>query len=85
MTKSPSKFWYFVVHFFRQTNEHSQEFHYYSFAVQLDRCVGSCNGLNDLSDELGIPIKTEDLNLSEFNMITGLYESKTLKKHISCG
>ena len=38
-----------------------------------------------LSDKLGIPIKTEDLNLSVFNMNTGLYESKTLKKHISCG
>ena len=23
-------------------NEHSQEFHYFPFAVKLDRCVGSC-------------------------------------------
>ena len=30
-------------------NECSQEFHYYLFAVKLDRCVGSCNTLNDLS------------------------------------
>ena len=28
--------------------------------------------------------KTEDLNLSLFNMITGINESKTLTKHISC-
>ena len=27
-------------------NEYSQEFHYYPFAVKLDRCVGSCNTLN---------------------------------------
>ena len=27
----------------------SQEFHYYPIAVKLDRCVGSCNTLNDLS------------------------------------
>ena len=26
-------------------NEYSQEFHYYPFAVKLDRCVGSCNTL----------------------------------------
>ena len=25
-----------------------------------------------------------NLNLSVFNMITGIYESKTLTKHISC-
>ena len=30
-------------------NEYSQEFHYYPFAIKSDRCVGSCNTLNDLS------------------------------------
>ena len=29
------------------------------------------------------PNKTEDLNLSEFNMLRGINESKTLIKHIS--
>ena len=58
-------------------NEYSQEFHYYPFAVKLDRCVGSYNTLNDLS------IKTEDLNLTVFNMITGINESKILTMHIS--
>ena len=65
-------------------NEYSQEFHYYPFAVKLDRCVGSCNTLNDLSNKVCVPNKTEDLNLSVFNMITGINESKTLTKHISC-
>ena len=49
-----------------------QEFHYYPFAVQLDRCVGSCNTLNDLSNKVCVPNKTDDLNLSVFNMITGI-------------
>ena len=31
-----------------------------------------------------LPNKTVDLNLSVFNMITGINESKTLTKHISC-
>ena len=65
-------------------NEYSQEFHYYPFSFKLDRCVGSCNTLNDLSNKVCISNKTEDLNLSVFNMITGINESKTLKKHISC-
>ena len=65
-------------------NEYSQEFHYNSFAVNLDRCVGSCNTINDLSNKVCVPNKTEDLNLSIFNMITGINESKTLTKHISC-
>ena len=38
----------------------------------------------DLSNKVYVPNKTEDLNLSVFNMITGVNESKTLTKHISC-
>ena len=57
-------------------NKHSLEFHYYPFSVKLDRCVGSCNTLNDLSNKVCIPNKTEDLNLSAFNMITCINESK---------
>ena len=64
-------------------NEYSQEFHYYPSAVKLSRCAGSCNTLNDLCNKVCVPNKTEDLNLSMFNMITGINESKTLTKYIS--
>ena len=66
------------------SNEYSQEFHYNPFAVKLDRCVRSCNTLNDLSNKVCVPNKTEDLNLSLFNLITGINKSKALTKHISC-
>ena len=33
-------------------NEYSQEFHYYPFAVKLDRCAESCNTLNYLSNKV---------------------------------
>ena len=65
-------------------NEYSQEFHYYPFAVKLDRCVGSCNTLNDLFYNVCVLGKTKDLNLSIFTMMTGINEPKTLIKHISC-
>ena len=65
-------------------NKYSQEFHYYPISVKLDRCVGNSNILIGLSIKVCVPNKTEDLNLSFFNMITGINESKTLTKHISC-
>ena len=65
-------------------NEYSQELHYYPFAVKLDRCVGSCNTPIDLSNKVCAPNKTEDLNVSMFNRIAGINESRTLTKHISC-
>ena len=45
-------------------NEYSQEFHYYPFSVKLDKWVGSCYPLNDLSNKTCIPNKTEDSNPS---------------------
>ena len=65
-------------------NNYIQEFHYYPFAVKLDRCVGSCSSLNDLSNKACVPNKTEDLNLCVLYMITGINESKILTRHISC-
>ena len=63
-------------------NEYSQKFHYYPFAVRLDRCVGSCNTQNYLSNKVCVPNKTEDLNISVFSVIARINESKTLTKHI---
>ena len=65
-------------------NEYSQEFHYYPIIVKLDKFVGSCNTLNDLSNKECVSNKTCNLNLNVFNMITGINESETLTKHISC-
>ena len=48
-------------------NEYSQEYYYYTFVVKLDKCVGSCNTFNDLSDKVYVPNKTEYLNVSVFN------------------
>ena len=53
-------------------NEYSQELHYYALAVNLGRQVGGCNTLNDLSNQVCFTNKTEDLNLSELNIITGI-------------
>ena len=71
-------------------NEYSQEFHYNSETFNLTifglirRCVGSCDTLNDLSNELCFPNKPEDLNLSVVNMITRINKSKRLANNISC-
>ena len=65
-------------------NECTQELHYSAFKLNLDRCMGNCNTLNDLSNKVCVPSKTENLNLSVFNMITGINEPKTLTKSCKC-
>ena len=56
---------------------------YYPFAVNLDGYIGSCNTLNDVSNKLCVPNKTEDLCSSVLHMIAIINESKNLTKHIS--
>ena len=53
--------------------------------VNINRFNGSSNILDDLSDKTCVPNKTNDINLSVFNMITRLNESKTLTKNIRHG
>ena len=65
-------------------NNYIEGLHYYSFPVNLDRCVGNCIILINLSNKVCVPKEKEDLSLSVFNMITGINESKILAKHISC-
>ena len=65
-------------------NEYNQEFYYYPFTVKLEKSIESCNTINDVSNKICVPNKTEDLNLNVLNMITGINESKTLTRHISC-
>ena len=47
-------------------NEYPQRLSYYPLAINLDRCMGSCNTCNDLSNRICIPNKAEDLNLNVF-------------------
>ena len=62
-------------------NEYSQRFHYYTFAVKLDRRAWSCN---DSFNKVCVLYKTEYLNVNVFNIITVIDELKTLTKYISC-
>ena len=51
-------------------NKYNQELHYYPFVVKVDRCVGVNNTLNELSNIVCVPYKTEGLNIHAFNVIT---------------
>ena len=49
-------------------NEYSQSLHCYPFAVNLERCVGSYDTLNDLSNRVCVPNKTEGLNTQQITI-----------------
>ena len=47
-------------------DEYNQVLHYYPFILDLDRCNGSCNSLDDTSGRICVPNKVEVVNLSVF-------------------
>ena len=47
-------------------NDYGQVLRYYSFAFNLDRSMGSSSILNDPSNRVCVPNKTEDLNVNVF-------------------
>ena len=69
-------------------NSHPDEYnlflHHYPFMVNVDRWSGSCNNLDDPAGRICVPNKTKGVNLSVFNMITRINETKKLTKDISC-
>ena len=50
----------------------------------MSGCYGSCNSIEDPFGRICAPNKIEKVKLKLFNMIKGINESKTLRKHISC-
>ena len=62
---------------------YNQGLYYYRLIVNLDRCNGICNTLNNISSRTCVQNKGKGNNFSVFNMIARSNESKT-SKHISC-
>ena len=56
------------------SDEYNQGLHYHPFTINVDRCNGSCNTLDDPSHRICVPDKTEDVSLNVFNIITRINE-----------
>ena len=65
-------------------NEHSQELQYYPFTVKLDRPIGICNTLNDLSIKVCVPNNAKVQSIHVFDTVTGKNDLGISTKDISC-
>ena len=45
------------------SDKYNEEVRYYLFIFNLERCNGSCHTLDEPSDRICVPNKTEDVNL----------------------
>ena len=59
------------------------DLNYHSLMISLDKCIGSCNAVDDLSMKTCLPSKTKDENVKVFDMIIRIHGAKALIKHIT--
>ena len=50
----------------------------------LDKCIGSCNAVDELFAKICVPNETKDVDVKVFNMVTKINEAKAMVRHISC-
>ena len=63
-------------------DKYNQGLSHYPLMISLDRYDGRYNALDDPSNRIRVPNKTEDAYLNVFSMITGTNESKIWLKRI---
>ena len=65
-------------------NEGVGETLFYPYNVQVNKCSGSCNTLDNLIEKLCVPNVIKGLNIKVYNFLTMLNEIRNLLWHESC-
>ena len=65
-------------------NEGVGEALFYPYNVQVNKCSGSCNTLDNLTEKLCVPNVIKGLNIKVHNFLTMLNETRNVLWHESC-
>ena len=65
-------------------NEGVGEALFYPYNVQVNKCSGSCNTLDNLIEKLSVPNVIKGLNMKVYNFLTMLNETRNVLWHESC-
>ena len=65
-------------------NEGVDEALFYSYNVQVNKCSGSCNTLDNPIETLCVPNAIKGLNMKVYNFLTMLNETRNVLWHESC-
>ena len=57
---------------------------FYAFTIEITKCSGNCNNINDPYANIWVPDTVKDLNVKVFNLMTLTNETRHMKWHESC-
>ena len=62
-------------------NYNSNEPSFYPYSIEINKCSGSCNNINDPYAKLCVPDVFNDTNAKVFNLIRGINETRYIEWH----
>ena len=65
-------------------NVNNKESIFYPYKIKINRCVGSCNAIDDPYGKKGIANDIENIGLKVFNLMSQNNETIKIEKHKSC-
>ena len=54
---------------------------FYPYSIQVNKCSGSCNNINDPCAKLCVPVIFKNINVKIFNLISGTNEIRHTEWH----
>ena len=65
-------------------NIHSNEPIFYPYSIELNKCSGGCNNINDPYSKLCVPDVVKNINVKVFNLMSRTNEKRHIKWHDTC-
>ena len=57
---------------------------FYPFSININKCSGNCNNINNPYAKICLPDVTKDLNVKVFNIMSRTNETRFIKSHEKC-
>ena len=65
-------------------NINSNEPLFYPYSIQINKCIGSCNNVNDPYAKLCVPDVVKNMNVKVFNLTSRTNETRHIMGHETC-
>ena len=57
---------------------------FYRYSIEINKCSGSCNSINDPYKKLNVPDVAKNMNVKVFNLVSRTNETKHIKWQENC-
>ena len=73
-----------IYRIFPEININSNNPIFYPFSVEINRCSGSCNNINNPYARICVPDTVKNLTVKVFNLMSLTNETRSIKWHETC-